>query len=383
MKTMKIQAKAAVEQGDLVRGGYATVLTEGTGTRREIQWMPPGKRTIEAYVNGKPKEVEINATAATAALVARKITKMLAAADAGDDVRPYIDFNHEDKEASGWPVSAHWGGDDPKAGGVRLVVELSEAGTEAITGRKFQAFSPEFLARDGEVVDVSLNLGGLVNRPAFRAIERFFAKDGGGAGGAAPTNKTAATEKNEDKEMNKTLMKILARLGLLSSSEVSDDAAVAELSGKEPEVKAALEYHAKRGEHVAKADHDAVKAQLSGLRKTNAEAVVAKAVAEGRLAPKDDTVKAKWQKRLEEHPEDADLLESLPAAKPPEKQVIQGGKPPESTGGEKDHEFLVKAKAYRLENKCSDEVAAEAVAASNPGLYEAYTKEILAKGGKN
>lgn len=379
----QIQSNAGTET-ETVIAAFATGLNASEDRIREIQWMPPGISEITPHVNGKAKTIKVTADEAGARKVDQDLREMLAKAETGLDVRPYIDFNHDDREAAGWPLSARWAGADPKTGGIRVKLELSEAGFQAVKGKQFQAFSPELLiSKDGKIAGVGLNMGGLVNRPAFKSIERLYARragetelSGGGPDGNGSKPATAAPDDGAKGSM-KHLMKLLASLALVSSSELDETAAVAEISAKSGEIKDAISVKAKLAtDYVPKADHVQLVASYEKLRKENAERVVAKAVAEGRLAPKNDEVKAKWVARIESNPEDADLLETLEAKNVPV-QVIKIQKP-ESSSIEAGAEsaLVMKAKEIAKNKKISDEDALQEAADEFPDLYEDYTNKL-------
>jgi hypothetical protein len=140
-------------------------------------WMPPGQHTINASRGGKPHTLTMQVNPEHAHLVNSRLQEMRAAADAGTGDRPFLDFNHDDREASGHPTEAFWGGEDGGTGGIRLKVGWTGAGARAIRGREFSRFSPSFYSDEsGNVVNVPVNLGGLVNRAAFQRIAPIMSK---------------------------------------------------------------------------------------------------------------------------------------------------------------------------------------------------------------
>jgi hypothetical protein len=153
----------------------------------EIQWAPPGKHTISATQNGKPVTKEVLVNAAGAERVQAFLSKALEDARAGAGDLPYFDLNHDDREASGWPTEFFWGGSDPKSGGIRAKLEWSKAGRDAVANKTYRRFSPAMrLSDSGEIIGSDTNMGGLVNRAAFKAIQPILAKE------SAPQNETAA-----------------------------------------------------------------------------------------------------------------------------------------------------------------------------------------------
>jgi hypothetical protein len=95
--------------------------------------------------------------------------------------RAFFDFDHDNNEASAWPEEFFWKDSPP---GVYVRAKLSEAGSRAIGGKTYRAFSATFDLTRGEPSEViasdrsGLNLGGLVNDPAFKEILPLWAKNG-------------------------------------------------------------------------------------------------------------------------------------------------------------------------------------------------------------
>ena len=143
----------------------------------EIQWMPPGTHTITATQDGKTKTITITVNEATAAIAQAALRDALARNARGEGPRPFFDFDHQNGEASAFPLEFSWGGEDPKTGGVRVRVEWSRAGADVVTGKSYTSFSPAFLlSTDGRLRGFPVNAGGLVNIPAFTRIAPLLAK---------------------------------------------------------------------------------------------------------------------------------------------------------------------------------------------------------------
>lgn len=143
----------------------------------DIQIMPPGVHEITpSDADGKPISLKVTITSATAEALEAARASYQAAADAGNGDAPFIDFNHADGPAAAWVKEIFWAGDAPDQG-VRARIEWTDAGREAIEGRAFRRFSPAFTvdAKSHEITGAPVNMGGLVNRAAFRTIQSFFA----------------------------------------------------------------------------------------------------------------------------------------------------------------------------------------------------------------
>ena len=140
-----------------------------------IQYMPPGRNVINAWSDGVPVRRVIHVDRAAAQRLQSDLEAKQAAAEAGEAPRPCGFFDHEKKAASFIPLRFDW--DD--AQGVLLDVEWTNAGRTAVAGRDYSYFSPRFTAdaEDGTVLGLTDNVevGSLVNNPAFRTIERIAA----------------------------------------------------------------------------------------------------------------------------------------------------------------------------------------------------------------
>ena len=139
------------------------------GVPESIEYMPAGVHTISCLVNGKAKEITVSVSEQTAAQLQESLDAVLRAFAAGEMSRPFIDFDHEGKRAAAFPVSFFW------QDGVRLNVEWTPEGREAVAGKSYNYFSPEwFLSPDGGVSVASPGaVGALCNVPAFQKIEKI------------------------------------------------------------------------------------------------------------------------------------------------------------------------------------------------------------------
>lgn len=371
-----------------VAAGLGGRVTEpGEDGAFDIQWMPKGKQTITPTVNGKPKKVTFEVTAALAEKMDRQLQAMLAEAREQDAALPYTDFNHEDAEASGHGTEFYW----DEASGIRLKGRWTSRGQEGIRGRAYTKFSPEWaMNKAGAVMGIGLNLGGLVNRPAFKTIATVKAKStDGGSGDEVDPNKPA-TEKKEEPYM-KELLKALAKAGLISDSGLSEAEAVAELNAKVENVKAALEVKAKLAtDYVSKTEHDDLRKRFDEANAAQAEAEVEIAISDGRIAPKDEAAKAKWTELLKKDFATAKtLLDSIAKTSQVPGQRVQASasergntataaKAGDAGGDAGEHEFVAKAKAMLKDDpKIADEsMAYDVLARQQPDLYEAYCDDI-------
>ncbi|MDB6124744.1 MAG: hypothetical protein JWQ71_3737 [Pedosphaera sp.] len=150
----------------------------GNALPSDIQWMPPGTHSITPFVAGEPREMTITVNQALAEEFNAQLQQLRADAAAGRGDVPYLDLNHDDAEASAEVTELFWGGDDAKTGGIRARVQWSSAGRDALLGKTFRRFSPQWATNQDtmEPIGIGTNLGGLVNRAAFREIAPVMAK---------------------------------------------------------------------------------------------------------------------------------------------------------------------------------------------------------------
>jgi phage I-like protein len=333
----------------------------------DIQWMPPGEHEITASRAGKPHRLTMRVKPEHAAIVNGKLQQMRTMADAGDGDRPFLDLNHDDREASAHPTEAFWGGDDPKTGGIRMKVNWTGAGESAVRGKNFTRFSPSFYPdKDGNVTDVPVNMGGLVNRAAFQKIQSV----------ARAKASDDETQPNEQTTM-KSLLAVLARLGLITSAELDEPSAVAQVTAKHAELLNA-KTTAETELTQTKAKLTDTETKLTAAKKAHATATVDAAIQAGRIPGQNEEVKAKWVGLIEADPSNASLL---PEPNEALKTLVQAGTKKEAEnetgkGGKGKGAFLAKVAEYQTEHKCSEVFAIQKVAAKNPGLYDEYRASL-------
>lgn len=138
-----------------------------------IEWMPSGTHEIQCSFNDEPKRVTITGVdEQLAILLNAQLQTAHKLADEGKASRPFIDFDHDSGEAAAIPAEFFW------QDGIRLRVEWTKAGADAVAGRVYSYFSPEFFAdKSGKVTGIPTvgPIGALVNTPAFQQIERIAA----------------------------------------------------------------------------------------------------------------------------------------------------------------------------------------------------------------
>lgn len=181
--------------------------------KTSLEYAPAGTHSVFATINGNPAVREIHIDEGVAQLLDDDLQTWLDEAATGKVSRPYIDFDHEGKGAAAIPKRFYWDN------GIRLEVEWTSAGKDAIEGRNYSYFSPEVMVdKDtGQFIglpDVGA-IGSLVNTPAFQSIERLA---------AAKTN-TNHHPIMDDKEIQKQLDAAEAKLGIFESEKAKLEAA--------------------------------------------------------------------------------------------------------------------------------------------------------------
>jgi len=330
-----------------------------------IQYLPPNKHTIHATKNGKPAELTVDVSQKTAELLQKSFDRITAS---GIE-QVFLDFNHDDAEASAWVTGFYWGGDDPEDGGVRAKVEWTSAGEDALKGKNFRKFSPTFTVNSrGEIDGTTINAGGLVNRPAFKEITPVIAGENLDDETGESEMKKYKSQMADEKEETKKLEEIQSEEVVkeeeekeetkVSSEEIEEDEdkveSVEELKEKVQKLEAALE-------------------ELSEEKKerevTAAKELVEQAVAEGRIPAQNEEVRAKWEEMLVADPSTKGLLLASPVD-PAFDRVISAQGPKIGAGALNKAEAQMKeVHEYQAKNKTSFEAAWTAVSQDKPELF--------------
>ena len=331
----------------------------------DLQWMPPGEHTINGSQNGDAVERTVQVDADTAERMQGALEEMLSAATRGEGDRPYFDFNHDDGPASAWPREFYWAGDNPQTGGVRARLEWSALGREAVLGRTFRRFSPSFFVDEsGVVTGAPVNMGGLVNRAAFRGIQPIWTKE---------SPQPNPTMKDTHPSM-KSLLALAAKLGFVADADVDEATAIVQFNAKASALLGAGAELATLRAQLQNAQDDAIRA-----RQAHAQSVVEQAALDGRIPPRNEAVRARWTKLIEDDPANAALL---PEPNPALRTVVSARQaqatPPSSAAAPAEHSFLAKARELAREKSLSEADAVIACGWRHPALYEEYRAALLA-----
>jgi len=240
-----------------------------------IVFFPKGSNTAMASRAGKPFEVTVNATMELAGILNAQLQEARNNASAGTASRPFIDFGHKKDAASAIPTEIYWDEDL----GVMCSVEWTKSGKEAIEGKDFSYFSPEFLpdGKDAAILRIPGPIGGLVNTPAFQTI--------------GPIAASLTTNTTMDSYLANEILSVLLALGVVTQEQVEQKAAdvavakIRKMVAESAEVETAKAQLAAATAQLAtfqQAEADMQKVQLQSF----AELAVSAAFADGKITDK-------------------------------------------------------------------------------------------------
>jgi len=163
--TQPIRTAIALTGLSTALSGEAAQQRGPTGADLWIVYLPKGDCTVDQVSEGgRPTKLRVNPSPLSAKRMeaARRVVASKAHAN-----QPYIDYNHDDKEASGRPLKFAWHEDLGVIGLTRRTLQAVER--TAGDPPEFQAFSPHVPIdpESGEAVGIYMNCGGFVNRPLF------------------------------------------------------------------------------------------------------------------------------------------------------------------------------------------------------------------------
>lgn len=273
---------------------------------REIMYAPVGTHTImpRHKKTGKPIEVTVNVTPhAVGALLASRSYW----AQKFPKQKMFADKNHKEEDATFWPASWRW---DKARGILCEVAEWTKLGIESITGKMTRSFSPSvftdmdesaiyaddsgqfFKIRPGkrgsksnpaEITGAMFCVGTLTNKPAFGAMDGFFAEN--------QHNPTAAAAANQTQRKTMRKVKLTKdREGVIAGTclQFEDDVAQAIVSGgggiyaEDAPVVAELQGQASKEKQRA----DELQKQVDRHNRAKAVECVNAAIARGAINPK-------------------------------------------------------------------------------------------------
>ena len=348
-------------------------MDESVAIPRWIQWMPGGVHDIVASQGGKAVRKRVLVNPATAAVAQQALLRHTSAGRQ----RPFLDFDHLTGQAAAWVQAFEWR-DEPEPG-VYVEVEWSAPGREAITGKAYRAFSPAFFVDSSDPARVSglpFVMGGLVNDPAFRAIQPLWAKAGAttirlsetmnkrnqliallGAISALQQARSALAAKSgednaeaiqaKDSEIKEKILQAKSLQAEIESERSTDTSDPSGLKVEINDATAALQ--AKDGEIAdLRAKVAAAEKRDNERAKSDADAAVKAAVDRGAIPPANTELQAKWRETIQRDPTAAALLASLQPA-----QALTAGRVTQSADGRQvqitREDSLTVLKAYAAE----------------------------------
>lgn len=300
----------------LVTAAIATALPTEEAPK-EIVYIPEGDHDIRPYVDGKAGDVRVSLRAEKGPLVAAAFQRDLERR-LGENVRPWVDFEHKSGASAGNPTAFRY---EPGRGLI-MSMDWSQGGRAAIEGKDFSYFSPSFLVEEDGTpsgLDARGPLGALVNEPAFRDIPRIAAAD------ATGRDQTEATP-----TMSKLIFAALAISAAAENAETEAVKAIdklkvdaADSKKKVAELEEKIDAMTKERDALKK-DMEKVEATAAEERKERTKTLVAAAIADGRIAPKDEETAKDFREKLEAGDNFAEkILAKLPKKEGPGKPVIE------------------------------------------------------------
>lgn len=298
----------------------AVALDDLTGKQAPewILYLPVGKNTIHARMDGKPAVLDVIVDEASAIALQADL-----AARRQSPVMPALDFDHEGKRASGWPTEFKW-----DAGrGVLLRAGWTPGGKAAVEMKEYSYFSPEFAYDPATKRVLGLlatgPIGGLVNDPAFRGIGAIMARHE-----SPPASPEANTKPlNTPNMKHEAIVKCMVDSGILTDAEAAADNAPALLTERLNALKAAKATAAQATDQSSTIT--ALRAELAEVKEKEATAAITAAVADGRILAKDTDTQAFWKSAILADPVKATAaLAKVPQSEVPKDSTLPGAEKP-------------------------------------------------------
>lgn len=286
-----------------------------------VMWMPGGVHNINALRGERPINITVEVNASAAAAAQQSLRDYLS----NTRQRPCFDFDHDGKEAAGWPTEFFWS-DTPEPG-VYARVEWSKAGQEAISGKVYRSFSPTFDVDYAKTPPTVIArpmtfMGSLTNDPAFKQIRPLWAK-AAGAQSSINENKTIHSMSEQEIAALQAKMKELEQENAALKAKAVTAASEEQIKAKQAEHEQAIA--AKQAEiDAVNAKLQAAQEAITAARKKEADEAVQAAVARGALPIKDEAIQAKWRALIEADPSNAVLLAAQPGAQALAGRITRG-----------------------------------------------------------
>jgi len=330
--------------------------------------MPPGRHKVT------PRSLTTGKGATLTVSVGESLVSTLNAQ--ADEIRKkghklFIDFNHnEDSGAAGHVRDFFWAGNDGKKGGIRANITWTAQGEEALKGRLFTRFSPQFAAdtKTGRIGGLSkANIGGLTNRPAFTDNEEIV----------------TATDKDTDmdpEEIDKLVATAVAQAlpGVVNTAIAQAMTAFKASEGTPPFPPKKDEKEGEEGDDddeekkALKAELAAFKAKDESQLKDRVDRIVAQATQAGIVAPQDKDAIETFRAQAEAAPDLAERL--IPLAGSQAQAFTATVIPEDNTQGNMGtfnagaDNMEIAITEYAATHNVDEETAFNAILAKNPAL---------------
>lgn len=312
-----------------------------------VMYMPAGTHTVTPGYDQGAAEVSLTIGPETVPVLNASLE---AARAAHKPVRPMFDRNHEQKEATGWPERFEWS-EQPEPG-IYCQTDWTSLGRELISGRMFRHFSPAFHSdaklpkklaaglhriaaglrgsKENPARVIAINFpdaGSLTNIPAFEKLLPLWAKNAAGAQSSAKPNQTKNMTTEALAALRAKKTELEQNLPVLKAADQAVAANAEALLTAENElnsVNASLEAEDLRAKNAT------LEAAVVAQRKKDSETAVKDAVLKGKIPAKDEALRAKWEKRCFEDPENIELLAmmrgspALDRAVAPQRLILSG-----------------------------------------------------------
>lgn len=370
-KTLMMAAMDAGPTALASAAGQAVLIGPQSGDEFDIQWMPPGRQAITCFVNDEARDMDFTVKPEHANTFNSMLQWLRARAAAGEGDEPFIDFNHDDGAASGRPTEMYWAGEHPKAGGIRLKGRWTGSGKPAVVNRDFTRFSPQwdFDPETDEPTSIGVNLGGLVNRAAFKTMQAVA---------------KAATNQGKENEMTREEFNAWLSEGLKPLTEKinSIEAKAKDATTQAAAAAAPLD----EGKIVSlvqtaiKPLTDQINTAAAKAAEDRASAAVQAHVKRGAIAP-EDTETIKFYTTA--HAKDAEGTEKVMAKLQGKSftRVVRGSTATGTAGGDPQEMFMAKAKAFgelhKIQGGNAEVLAAFARSAEGKELYEQFRGQYV------
>lgn len=353
---------------ELIQARFIQTIPKSDVPPDDIQWMPPGKHSVTPAVAGKSKKLDMTVDEEFGRQVEAAFRQLAAAKAAGESDVPYIDFNHEDGAAAGEVTNLYWAGDDPKSGGIRAKVAWTPAGTSALVNREYRRFSPQWLRdpKTGGFAGLIENIGGLVNRAAFRTITPVVARQG------YPTTKSNM-DPTENTDTPDTTEQIKAALQpLIKRLEVIEARAQAPTDDKDdPGLATQLQ--------AVTARLEAIETSAKSVSSAQATERIQHHAARGAIPPANQEVVAFWEQRYQADPLGTEKVLAAMPSNPALTRFVSGSTRASGTGAVDDgsHPFVVQARQMATAQKIDEAEASTQLARTQPDLYQRYRESLI------